>query len=237
MDEANIGKNIKKYRLLKGWTQEQLANESGLSKNAIYNYENERRIPNIEILNRISMALEVDSKIILMPDDEASRKKFNYSDIVLFNEVTLPKLEKLISEELNETKKYFLLGLKYYMLGKYDNSIQYYKKSIKIDNTYIDSYLGLGDTFCEIKEYKKAIECYEKAIEFDSDWADAYVRRDNAINLLKYQQLINKDIMITSKFSELNSSLHTKIYLLNDDCLDLISNLVDKLIKDKNNLR
>ncbi|MCI9976439.1 helix-turn-helix transcriptional regulator [Clostridioides difficile] len=237
MDESNIGRNIKKYRLLKGWTQEQLAKESGLSKNAIYNYENERRIPNIDILNRISKALEVDSKIILMSDNEISRKKVDYSDVVIFNEVTLPKLENLISEELNEAKKYFLLGLKYNLLGKYDNSIQYYKKSIEIDNTYIDSYLGLGNSFYEIKEYKKAIEYYEKAIEIDNDWIDAYVNRDNAINLLKYQQLINKDIMTASKFSELNLFLHDKINLLNDDCLDLISNLVDKLIQDKNNLK
>ncbi|MFN1845036.1 helix-turn-helix domain-containing protein [Clostridioides difficile] len=42
MDKSNIGKNIKRYRLLNGWTQEELANESGLSKNAIYNYENEK---------------------------------------------------------------------------------------------------------------------------------------------------------------------------------------------------
>ncbi|HFL2415223.1 TPA: helix-turn-helix domain-containing protein [Clostridioides difficile] len=237
MDDSNIGKNIKKYRLLKGWTQEQLAKESGLSKNAIYNYENNKRIPNIGNLNKISEALGIDYETIIKSDYiDIVRIRSNYSNMIL-NELVLSKLEELISVETNEAKKNYFLGFKYCKLKKYEESTRYYEKAIQIDNEYIDAYLGLGDLFCLTKEYKKAIQYYEKAIQIDNDCEDAYISRDNTIKLLKYHQLVNKDIAMTSKFSELNSSLHNKIDLLDDDCITIISNLVDKLIQDKNNLK
>jgi transcriptional regulator with XRE-family HTH domain len=55
----DIGHNIKKFRKYKNWTQKQLANECGLSKNAIWNYENKNRIPTIETVNKIADALHV----------------------------------------------------------------------------------------------------------------------------------------------------------------------------------
>lgn len=55
----NLGENIKKYRKEKGLTQTELAIKSNLSKNAIYNYENNKRVPNIDILNKIASALQI----------------------------------------------------------------------------------------------------------------------------------------------------------------------------------
>lgn len=55
----NIGENIKKYRKEKGMTQEELAKKCGLSKNGLWNYENNRREPTIDVLIKISDALEV----------------------------------------------------------------------------------------------------------------------------------------------------------------------------------
>lgn len=55
----NIGEIIKAQRLKKGMTQEDLANKSGLSRVAIGNYERDNRSPNMDILTKISAALEV----------------------------------------------------------------------------------------------------------------------------------------------------------------------------------
>jgi len=55
----NIGNNIKHYRQQRGLTQEQLASKSGISKNGLWNYENNKRKPNIETLTDIAMALNV----------------------------------------------------------------------------------------------------------------------------------------------------------------------------------
>ncbi|NFR85713.1 helix-turn-helix domain-containing protein [Clostridium botulinum] len=50
---------MKELRKLKGLTQEELANKCGLSKNGLWNYENNKRNPNTEILERIAKVLGV----------------------------------------------------------------------------------------------------------------------------------------------------------------------------------
>ncbi len=60
----SIGEKIKMYRKSKRLTQEQLGELSGLSKNAIYNYENNKRTPNIDIIKKIANALEVPISIL-----------------------------------------------------------------------------------------------------------------------------------------------------------------------------
>lgn len=54
-----IGNIIKIYRKKLNLTQEELAKKSGLSRNAIYNYENEKRSPDIKTVKRIAEALGV----------------------------------------------------------------------------------------------------------------------------------------------------------------------------------
>lgn len=55
----NIGDNIKKIRKEKGLTQKQLAEAIGVSTITIQNYENNRRQPNIDMLNKIGSVLDV----------------------------------------------------------------------------------------------------------------------------------------------------------------------------------
>lgn len=59
MKSFNLSENIKRYRKEKGITQEELANKCGLSKNGLWNYENGKRQPNIDTLNKIASVLEV----------------------------------------------------------------------------------------------------------------------------------------------------------------------------------
>ena len=54
-----VGEKIKKYRTLRNLSQQQLANKCGLSKNAIWNYENNQRTPTIESLYKIADSLEI----------------------------------------------------------------------------------------------------------------------------------------------------------------------------------
>lgn len=54
-----IGDNIKKYREDKGWSQEQLADLSSLTKISIGNYERGKRIPQVDVLQRIADALNI----------------------------------------------------------------------------------------------------------------------------------------------------------------------------------
>ena len=54
-----LGNNIKKYRKMLKLSQEDLAKKSNLYRNSIYNYENNKRQPSIETLNKIATALGV----------------------------------------------------------------------------------------------------------------------------------------------------------------------------------
>ena len=55
-----IGFNLLKQRRLKGWTQEQLAERSGVSRSRISKMENGKENFNIESLILIAQSLEID---------------------------------------------------------------------------------------------------------------------------------------------------------------------------------
>ena len=55
-----IGFNLMKQRRVKGWTQEQLAEKSGVSRSRISKMENGKENFNIESLFLIAQSLEID---------------------------------------------------------------------------------------------------------------------------------------------------------------------------------
>jgi len=64
----NIGRNIRKYRKQKGWSQEELAFECGLHRTYIGSIERGER--NITVLNLITIQNELEVKISdLFPDE------------------------------------------------------------------------------------------------------------------------------------------------------------------------
>ena len=54
-----LGENIKRYRLEKGLTQKQLADNLGLAEITIRQYENDKRTPKIDTINEIAGALGI----------------------------------------------------------------------------------------------------------------------------------------------------------------------------------
>lgn len=56
---AVLGKRIEHLRKKKGWSQLELSLESGVNKNYICDLENGRRNPSLEILEKISIALNI----------------------------------------------------------------------------------------------------------------------------------------------------------------------------------
>ncbi|EIS9524139.1 helix-turn-helix transcriptional regulator [Clostridioides difficile] len=241
MDKSNIGKNIKRYRLLNGWTQEELANESGLSKNAIYNYENEKRIPNMTILKKICDALNIDYNAIMSEDLDNSK---------FLEGISLAK--DLLSENPNDAFTHRFLGLTYSLLKEYNKSIEHYLKSIELYDKSIEAYIALGNIFLEINEYDKAVVYYNKAIELDDKCIEAYTRREFIFNNVpKYNLLIrdstessnnvqNSEIIELEKIkhidtinNDLLNKLSAKAKKLNNNELEAIINIIDIFNKQK----
>ncbi len=64
----NIGFEIKKMRKKLGLTQEELATKCNLSKNAIWNYENNKRNPTTYVLSKIAESLGISTYQLLGSD-------------------------------------------------------------------------------------------------------------------------------------------------------------------------
>lgn len=94
MQLNTIGKNIRKYRLVKKFRQEDLAEKTGLSANYIGMVERGEKIPSLETFINILNALEISSDMVLA-DVLTTGYTVNNS---LLNE----KLAKITPEERNK---------------------------------------------------------------------------------------------------------------------------------------
>lgn len=97
-----IGEKIKKLRKERKLTQNKLSEISGISESAIRKYEKGERIPKIDVIKKIAMALEVDiSELITIPTFERSTVKLIPSqgdgiNLTLFKQETEEKLDKIL---------------------------------------------------------------------------------------------------------------------------------------------
>ncbi|TFG24683.1 MAG: tetratricopeptide repeat protein [Promethearchaeota archaeon] len=67
--------------------------------------------------------------------------------------------------------------------GKFDIAVEYCQKAINLDNSYVESYVNLGNAFIKKEEYDKAIEQFDKAIKLDPDHVGALSDRGLAFEL------------------------------------------------------
>ena len=81
---------------------------------------------------------------------------------------------ELIENEKNFPFLFNLNGLIYLNLEKWDNALLAFKKTLEIDNKFIEAHNNLGVTYSHLGKYDKAIESYNKAINLNNSYANAY---------------------------------------------------------------
>lgn len=99
----DIAFRIKCNRIAKGLTQEQLAKDSKLSKNAIWNYENGKRIPKLDVLEKIAKALKIPVYRLVFSDaspakiiiDRLNTIGLTLNQVSEFAEIPMDQLEVL----------------------------------------------------------------------------------------------------------------------------------------------
>jgi transcriptional regulator with XRE-family HTH domain len=96
LTKNTIGDNIKRLRKNKSLTQNDLAIKSGLTRESIGNYERGDRQPNIEMLTKISDALEVPVST-LIGNEEITKLKFE-------EDFDIDKFDIWIMKIINEHK-------------------------------------------------------------------------------------------------------------------------------------
>ena len=97
----SIGKNIKLLRERKGMTQEELGKAVGVSSMAVSQWENNRAVPRIGSIERLSEALGV-SKSELISDDDLSSRPSNAIPITGSKPAYLPLLGRVHAGDAQE---------------------------------------------------------------------------------------------------------------------------------------
>lgn len=73
-----FAKRLKAYRWNRGWTQQQLADKSGVERIQICAYENERRLPSTESLVKLCLTLKITPNDLLCgPGRSKDRERRN----------------------------------------------------------------------------------------------------------------------------------------------------------------
>ena len=74
----SFGNNLKKIRLDNDLTQEELAKKINTSRSNIANYENDKNMPSVDILEKMSKALSCSVDFLLGKNDKQELNKFKY---------------------------------------------------------------------------------------------------------------------------------------------------------------
>jgi len=75
-----LGHNLKKNRLLKGWTQAILADKAGTVGNYIALIENGAKFPSADMIERLASALEIDSVELFSPIADTFTNPWDWAD-------------------------------------------------------------------------------------------------------------------------------------------------------------
>ena len=84
------------------------------------------------------------------------------------------KLLKNILKNVPQEEYYLILGNIFFEVGKLEEAINSYKKSIEIKPNFCSPYNNLGVAYEKKNQRDEAINCYKKSIEIDPNNADAY---------------------------------------------------------------
>lgn len=86
MDYITLGKNVRKYRLILGFSQEELAEECSCSNSHIGQIENARGIPSLDMVVRIANSLSVTV-------DQLLKESYSNPEVVILREIA-ERIEK-----------------------------------------------------------------------------------------------------------------------------------------------
>lgn len=117
----DIGKELKKIRIAKGYTQEELSKKANISRKTLWNYENNKRVPDFIMILRIGKALGVNLSYLAVDVPEIPYSIIKDTEIKseIINPVILPKSEQI--SQLNKFLAY--LGYPYDISSEELNSL------------------------------------------------------------------------------------------------------------------
>ena len=84
------------------------------------------------------------------------------------------KVQNLNKNEINQSELYVNFGDVFFKLCEYNNSLDYYIKSLRCNPNNFFALINIGLVYKNLGFYKKALVYYKKALEIDSSNADVH---------------------------------------------------------------
>ncbi|KRW99985.1 hypothetical protein PPERSA_05488 [Pseudocohnilembus persalinus] len=117
-------------------------------------------------------------------------------------------------------------------LGRFEESLPYFKEAIQINPNAKECLVSLGNAFQKLKLFEKALESYEKAVNIDNQYAIAFLNQG-----LTYMQMdqLEKSLIYLQKAAELGlkeANMHKALVLhklgKNEESLETFNIIINK---------
>lgn len=105
-----------------------------------------------------------------------------------------------------EAEKYYNQGNNFYKKMMYSKAIEFYLKSLELDEDYLEVYNALGSCYQQMQEWDKAIECFQKIINSQEKNFDYEKIYKNIGCVYLYKNDYENAILFLKKVLEINPS-------------------------------
>jgi glycosyltransferase involved in cell wall biosynthesis len=123
------------------------------------------------------------------------------SDRTFKNELYLTLGKEKIADNPNDWKAHYELATELCMNGKFPESINYFFRSITLNQKYRDAWVGLGYTLGEVGRYEESLKAVTKALELDPHYPESYINYGVVLmRLRKYEE----SVLVFKRSLELN---------------------------------
>ena len=101
---------------------------------------------------------------------------------------------------------YLNRGATYYRLGRFEEALVDYNRSIQLDPAFVKAYSNRGNTYSSLGRYEEALADYNQALQLDHTFSVAYNNRGFAyLELKQYENALhdfNRAIALDSEYAE-----------------------------------
>ena len=125
------------------------------------------------VLNKDMTLSEYDCAEKVYADAKYFMSTQNYDEAIKLFNIAL-RLEK---NEKQKAKIYKNKGDALYEMRFYEQSIECYNQSIKLDVNYIEAFNNKGDTLLKLELYKEATQCFDTLLELNPNDVDGHFNR------------------------------------------------------------
>ncbi len=173
-----FGKRLKELRKANGYTIEQFADMVGISKSTLGYYENDKRMPDIEILVRIADTLNVNADYLIGRTNTTAQKgkQKTVCEFTGLSDIAAEYLAKLV-----KNKDYAKLSIINHLFDELTEDYDFY--SYETQNGEEAASSVLGTLFLYFEKCSSTDSVWDEFVDFGND-------RRNEILAAAYKQLL-----------------------------------------------